>query len=231
MLNCCIVHKKNRMQLQSVAEKADGQAPKEIDSSGEEEFFDCEEESKEADENKPEGRNEKCGDLKLLLKPAEPLYVPVTQDPSPLTEDMLQEQIETLQQLGDNVEAQMKRAQIQSASLLSDMEAFKAANPGCCVEDFVRWHSPRDWEPGDGSDPRGQLSERMRVPGNIWRQIWDLARAIPVRRQKRLFDDTKEAEKVNSIRRPSQNMGDWGRGVGLKSEFRRPDLLKIVKIG
>lgn len=28
---------------------------------------------------------------------------------------------------------------------LSDMEAFKAANPGGTLEDFVRWYSPRDW--------------------------------------------------------------------------------------
>eukprot|EP00965_Chrysotila_dentata_P097889 3236338-Pleurochrysis_carterae.AAC.1 len=26
-------------------------------------------------------------------------------------------------------------------------QAFKAANPGCVLEDFVRWHSPRDWIP------------------------------------------------------------------------------------
>jgi len=25
------------------------------------------------------------------------------------------------------------------------MEAFKAANPGCVLGDFVRWYSPRDW--------------------------------------------------------------------------------------
>ena len=34
---------------------------------------------------------------------------------------------------------------MQSACLLSDMEAFKAANPGCVLGDFVRWYSPRDW--------------------------------------------------------------------------------------
>jgi len=34
---------------------------------------------------------------------------------------------------------------MQSACLLSDMEAFKAANPGCVLADFVRWYSPRDW--------------------------------------------------------------------------------------
>ena len=28
------------------------------------------------------------------------------------------------------------------------MESFKAANPGCVLADFVRWHSPRDWDQG-----------------------------------------------------------------------------------
>lgn len=32
-----------------------------------------------------------------------------------------------------------------SASLLSDMESFKAANPNGKLEDFIRWYSPRDW--------------------------------------------------------------------------------------
>eukprot|EP00899_Mesostigma_viride_P012735 jgi/Mesvir1/21462/Mv03918-RA.1 len=35
--------------------------------------------------------------------------------------------------------------------LCSDMAAFKAANPGAVLEDFVRWHSPRDWVPVEGS--------------------------------------------------------------------------------
>lgn len=37
------------------------------------------------------------------------------------------------------------RAQMMSASLLSDMESFKAANPNGKLEDFIRWYSPRDW--------------------------------------------------------------------------------------
>ena len=36
----------------------------------------------------------------------------------------------------------------------------------------------------------------MRTPGNMWVEVWQSARSIPVRRQKRLFDETKEAEKV-----------------------------------
>merc|ERR1719476_111266 len=42
----------------------------------------------------------------------------------------------------------------------------------------------------------GHLSLRMRIPGNMWMEVWAAARPVPARRQKRLFDDTKEAEKV-----------------------------------
>lgn len=42
----------------------------------------------------------------------------------------------------------------------------------------------------------GHLSLRMRIPGNMWVEVWQSARSVPVRRQKRLFDETKEAEKV-----------------------------------
>jgi len=38
----------------------------------------------------------------------------------------------------------------------------------------------------------------MRIPGNMWVEVWQSARSVPVRRQKRLFDETKEAEKVSS---------------------------------
>ena len=48
------------------------------------------------------------------------------------------------------------RAKMQSTSLLSDMESFKAANPGSILSDFVRWHSPRDWEEDD-SGKVGQI--------------------------------------------------------------------------
>lgn len=45
------------------------------------------------------------------------------------------------------------RTQIMSASLLSDMESFKAANPNGKLEDFIRWYSPRDWiENNDGNN-------------------------------------------------------------------------------
>lgn len=78
----------------------------------------------------------------------------------------------------------------------------QAANPGCLLEDFVRWYSPRDYVEEEVVDEtgqtvlRGELSARMKIPGNMWVEAWDSARVTPARRQKRLFDDTKEAEKV-----------------------------------
>ena len=42
----------------------------------------------------------------------------------------------------------------------------------------------------------GELSQRMQIPGNVWVDVWQSARPVPARRQRRLFDDTKEAEKV-----------------------------------
>jgi Rab3 GTPase-activating protein catalytic subunit len=36
----------------------------------------------------------------------------------------------------------------------------------------------------------------MQLPDNLWIEVWQQARSVPVRRQKRLFDDGKEAEKV-----------------------------------
>lgn len=36
----------------------------------------------------------------------------------------------------------------------------------------------------------------MEVPGNAWQEAWENAKPVPARRQRRLFDDTREAEKV-----------------------------------
>ena len=77
---------------------------------------------------------------------------------------------------------------------------FQAANPGCILADFVRWHSPRDWitEPEEESGTAvgcvgGRLSERMTQPGNIWESLWKKAPAQPVCKQRALFDCAKEA--------------------------------------
>ena len=100
------------------------------------------------------------------------MYRPVLQEPAPLTEDQLAEQEEVLMQLGSDQAGSEVRAKLQSANLLSDMESFKAANPGCSLADFVRWHSPRDWEEGAG------LSARMKQTGNMWTDLWEQVRIL-----------------------------------------------------
>ena len=123
----------------------------------------------------------------------------------------MEEQRTLFEQLGSSTEATVKRAKLQSGQLLADMEAFKAANPGSTLADFVRWHSPRDWvricandasstvtqeleTPAD--DVHGQLSVRMRKPGNLWIDLWRRALERPVCEQEPIFDSVLEAEKA-----------------------------------
>lgn len=42
----------------------------------------------------------------------------------------------------------------------------------------------------------GHLSQRMLLPDNAWTTTWNSAQPVPAHRQKRLFDDTREAEKA-----------------------------------
>jgi Rab3 GTPase-activating protein catalytic subunit len=99
------------------------------------------------------------------------------------------------------------------------MSAFKAANPGAILEDFVRWHSPRDWLPEDDRvdtpgeapggatcaevpdswPPRGYLSRQMQAD-SFWGELWERAECLPVTDQRPLFDHTREAEKVRAAR-------------------------------
>lgn len=75
------------------------------------------------------------------------------------------------------------------------MEAFKAANPNCCLEDFVRWHSPKDWI--SDNDLEGHLSVRMSDSDcNIWHKLWNAAKSIPAEKQQPLFNHIAEAQNI-----------------------------------
>jgi Rab3 GTPase-activating protein catalytic subunit len=124
MLNCCINHKKNK----------ESGPPPEVDTTfgGEEdEFFDATETAVEEEVplkqhsawNQPQGRKDRT--KMRLLRSGEFLYNPVTQDGCPMTEDMIIEMTEMMEQLGQDSEGSELRARILSASLLSDMESFK----------------------------------------------------------------------------------------------------------
>lgn len=74
---------------------------------------------------------------------------------------------------GMDAEGAELRAKMQSASLLSDMESFKAANPGAILADFVRWHSPRDWE--ESADGKSKV---IRIIEN-WSKLTELWKSKP----------------------------------------------------
>ncbi|XP_022892669.1 rab3 GTPase-activating protein catalytic subunit [Olea europaea var. sylvestris] len=145
----------------------------------------------------------------MLLHSREIMHAPITQDPPLMTEDMHEERLRAAEACADSFNFS---AQLEKEILLSDMSAFKAANPEAVFEDFIRWHSPKDWE-DDHSEtgasqtstakgsknewpPRGRLSKRMSEYGSSWRKIWNEAPALEVSKQKPLLDPNREGEKV-----------------------------------
>ncbi|XP_021604307.1 rab3 GTPase-activating protein catalytic subunit isoform X2 [Manihot esculenta] len=148
------------------------------------------------------------GSMKLL-KSYQSMHAPFTLDPPLMTEDMHEERLQAVEAFGDSFNFS---AQLEREILSSDMAAFKAANPDAIFEDFIRWHSPGDWEndetersgpSGNSMDglkddwpPRGRLSQRMSEHGNLWRKIWNDAPALPAYEQKPLLDPNREGEKI-----------------------------------
>ncbi|KAG6685810.1 hypothetical protein I3842_12G130300 [Carya illinoinensis] len=139
-----------------------------------------------------------------MLETGEPVYSPVSQEGPLLTEDLIKETEELVLRTGS--------VGAGCSQLLSDMQAFKAANPGCILEDFVRWHSPPDWtetEPiteitdafdsVDLSSTRGHLSSRMQKEGNLWLELWETAKAVPAVKQTPLFDEDLAVEGILSF--------------------------------
>ncbi|KAJ8532558.1 hypothetical protein K7X08_012481 [Anisodus acutangulus] len=133
-----------------------------------------------------------------MLETGEPIYTPVMQEEPLLTEDLIKETEELVLRTGS--------LGAGCSQLLSDMQAFKAANPGCILEDFVRWHSPPDWMECDTNDEtldandslsgRGQLSTRMQKEGNLWRELWETSKPVPAIRQTPLFDEDLAVESI-----------------------------------
>ncbi|XP_044480912.1 rab3 GTPase-activating protein catalytic subunit-like [Mangifera indica] len=134
-----------------------------------------------------------------MLETGEPVYFPIAQEGPLLTEDLIKETEEFVLRTGS--------VGAGCSQLLSDMQAFKAANPGCILEDFVRWHSPPDWTASkqiigdefDGSDcssAKGQLSCRMKKEGNLWIELWETAKPVPAVRQAPLFDEDLAVEGI-----------------------------------
>ncbi|ESW18813.1 hypothetical protein PHAVU_006G072400 [Phaseolus vulgaris] len=152
-------------------------------------------------------------DSMMLLKSHQSMHAPYTQEAPLMTEDMHEERLKAVEAFGDSFNFS---AQLEKDILTSDMSAFKAANPDAIFEDFIRWHSPGDWEEYDDPEesksssssaldikkskdswpPQGRLSKRMSEHGNLWRKLWNSAPALPASEQKPLLDPNREGEKV-----------------------------------
>uniref|UniRef100_A0A0N4Z7U4 Rab3 GTPase-activating protein catalytic subunit n=1 Tax=Parastrongyloides trichosuri TaxID=131310 RepID=A0A0N4Z7U4_PARTI len=164
------------------------------------EFHDAEEEFQNiqtdsfkdfSSEVKPVGRSHPVpGNLRLLNYDDRIMYIPFLQYPAPLTEEQFHNKILLESDLSNE-----ERLQNQIVGLKSDMSAFKAANPGCCFEDFVRWHSPNDWILNEENGTYN-LSQRMADSDNIWQSTWNAAPALPITEQDHIFNETVEAYKV-----------------------------------
>ena len=67
----------------------------------------------------PRGIKSVLAGVMLRQHPSVPVYVPVTQEPGPMTEDAMDERVRQLEALGETAEGAHARAKLQSASLLS----------------------------------------------------------------------------------------------------------------
>lgn len=110
MLNICINRRRIRDGNLSFSMVNSNQRNTESRSDeSDDEFFDCDTTNNEEDNdqskhnyapwNKPEGRLSKLNDMKLIDSD-EYLYIPVTQEPVPKTEDQLEDDVEVMLKLG-----------------------------------------------------------------------------------------------------------------------------------
>ncbi|TVU38933.1 hypothetical protein EJB05_12330, partial [Eragrostis curvula] len=138
-----------------------------------------------------------CENL-TLLETGEPIYSPILQEGPIMTAELIKETEELVLRTGS--------LGAGCSQLLSDMQAFKATNPGCVLEDFIRWHSPPDWSEdcaasattvGEGSSRRGRLSDRMQTKeGNLWKELWEAAKRIPAVEQTPIYDEDLAVESI-----------------------------------
>ncbi|KAG9453607.1 hypothetical protein H6P81_006511 [Aristolochia fimbriata] len=217
-LSTCLIHQK--LQMLSICIEKKSNSIKDLHKENEEKFDSLRtkqthglETSNEDFKTSQQGRRGSSGfaGSMMLLNSCQRMHAPYTQDAPLMTEDMHEERLHALQAFGN---AFSFSGQLEKDVLSSDMSAFKAANPDAVFEDFIRWHSPGDWEDDnvnvkgkaregatDGSaqsdwPPHGKLSKRMSEGGNSWRQIWNSSPALPVSEQKLLLDPNQEGEKI-----------------------------------
>ncbi len=154
------------------------------------------------------------------------LYAPYLQRPLPLTDDIaLQRRVmltksKSAREKKGALKGRLELAQrFQRPKLLSDMSAFKAANPKCTLDDFTKWYgnpgSPFD-DYNEEEKKNGEsyvnnaykesaakkldrASEAMRVlmsTRDFWGQCWEESTPVPASEQQPLFDHVSTVEMI-----------------------------------
>ncbi|PWA00469.1 hypothetical protein BB558_003492 [Smittium angustum] len=143
------------------------------------------------------------GHFLLGSNPPIPIWIPETQQPQIFTEDMILEREVKLMELGNNKNSTYMRAEMQSAELISDMEAFKAANPYAQLSDFVRWHSPRDWISAGNSNSKGaemnQTSDRVNTSPNNLENVNDYNFKKSYKSENSNYNDEENLDVQNNL--------------------------------
>jgi Rab3 GTPase-activating protein catalytic subunit len=157
-----------------------------------------------------------------LIATGDQVYAPYLQRPEPLTDDMIIDRRNMLSaeayasEMGEApIRERLEIAyRLQKPKLLSDMNAFKGANPGAIFQDFVSWYG-NPGNPLEDYCPRrvtndSELSTHnglvttdsvavkldkatkaihiLNETRNFWSSTWDEATAIPASEQKPLFE-------------------------------------------
>jgi Rab3 GTPase-activating protein catalytic subunit len=102
-----------------------------------------------------------------LVASGDQLYAPYLQRPLPVTDDVI---LTRRQMLSRHRSCKLLKSQdrleiahrLQTPKLLSDMRAFKAANPGSVFQDFINWYG----NPGNPLEDYGEESETDSLPPN-----------------------------------------------------------------
>ena len=162
-----------------------------------------------------------------LVASGDQLYAPYLQRPDPVTDDIILERRMMLARQRSPTSKVLKvhdrieiAHRLQKPKLLSDMRAFKAANPGSIFSDFINWYG----NPGNPLDDYGkeeaassgtaQPSESSRMSTAVkldnaseaiqvltamrdfWSNTWDEASPCPAAEQEPLFDAVRTVEMI-----------------------------------
>lgn len=160
-----------------------------------------------------------------LVASGDQMYSPYLQRQEPLTDDIILERRVMLSEeyfaseMENNVRVPVQKRleiayRLQKPRLLSDMNAFKAANPGAIFQDFVSWYGNpgnplEDYSSSTAADASlfsahnglatgesvaiklDRATEAIHILNetrNFWSSTWDEATALPAVDQKPLFD-------------------------------------------